>query len=74
MDHHVSDAPASFPPAYAWRKSSYSNPSGNCVEAAELRGGVTVRDSWFPAGPTLAFTRATWDAFLREVDDTRHLG
>jgi hypothetical protein len=74
MDHHVSGAPASFPPARAWRKSSYSNPSGNCVEAAELGGGVAVRDSRFPAGPTLAFTRATWDAFLRKVDDTGYLG
>jgi Domain of unknown function (DUF397) len=67
MDHHVSGAQASFPPARAWRKSSYSNPSGNCVEAAELGGGVALRDSRFPDGPTLAFTSATWGAFLRKV-------
>jgi hypothetical protein len=70
MDHYVSGAQASTPPARAWRKSSYSNPSGNCVEAAQLGGGVAVRDSRFPDGPALAFSRATWDAFLRRVDDT----
>jgi hypothetical protein len=65
---------ASFPAAGSWRKSSYSNPSGNCVEASELGGGVALRDSRFPDGPALAFTSADWDAFLRRVDDTRFLG
>ena len=70
MDHHANGARASFPPPGAWRKSSYSNPSGNCVEAAELDGGVALRDSRSPHGPALAFTRATWDAFLRGVNDS----
>jgi hypothetical protein len=69
MDHHVSGAQASVPPTGAWRKSSYSNPSGNCVEAAELGGGVALRDSRCPNGPALVFTSATWDAFLRSVND-----
>ena len=48
-----------------WRKSSASNPSGNCVEAAELPAGeVAVRNSRFPDGPALIFTHAEWDAFL----------
>jgi len=68
MDHRVNGAQASFPPAGAWRKSSYSNPSGNCVEAAELDGGVTLRDSRLPDGPALAFTSASWGAFLRSVN------
>lgn len=52
----------------AWRKSSYSSPSGNCVEAAFLTGsGVAVRNSRFPDGPALIFTDAEWDAFLRGV-------
>jgi hypothetical protein len=67
MDHHVTAAQASAPLARAWRKSSYSNPSGNCVEAAELEGGVALRDSRFADGPALAFTSAAWDAFLRRV-------
>ena len=67
MDHHVNGVQASLPHTAAWRKSSYSNPSGNCLEAAELTGGVALRDSRFPDGPALVFTSATWDAFLRGV-------
>ena len=67
MDHHDSGAQASFPPARAWRKSSYSNPSGNCVEAAELSDGVALRDSRSPGGPALAFTSAAWGTFLHRV-------
>ena len=74
MDRHVNDVPASLPHAAAWRKSSYSNPSGNCLEAAELAGGVALRDSRFPDGPALAFTRATWDEFLRRVRRQRDFG
>ena len=69
MNHHVNGVQASLPHATAWRKSSYSNPSGNCVEAAELAGGVALRDSRFPGGPTMVFTSAMWDAFLRSVND-----
>jgi hypothetical protein len=51
----------------AWRKSSYSNPSGNCVETARLPAGqMAVRDSKRP-GPVLIFTRAEWAAFLAAV-------
>ena len=51
----------------AWRKSSYSNPSGNCVETARLSAGrVVVRDSKRP-GPVLIFTHGEWAAFLAAV-------
>lgn len=51
-----------------WRKSSASNPTGNCVELAELAdGGVVVRNSRHPAGPTLVYTRAEIAAFIRGV-------
>ncbi len=52
-------------PRAAWQKSSYSNPSGNCVEMARLPAGqVAVRDSKRPGDPVLVFTRAEWSAFL----------
>jgi hypothetical protein len=54
----------------AWRKSKYSNPSGNCVSVAGLpAGSVAVRNSRFPDGPALVFTRAEWDAFLLGARD-----
>jgi len=69
MDHHVNRVQASLSPGAAWRKSSYSNPSGNCVEAANLGGGVALRDSRLPVGPTLLFANSTWNAFLRRVNE-----
>ncbi|MBG0818835.1 DUF397 domain-containing protein [Planomonospora sp. ID82291] len=53
-----------------WRKSRFSNPSGNCVEVAGLPGGaVAVRNSRDPGGPALIYTRAEVDAFVRGVKD-----
>ena len=49
----------------AWRKSSASNPSGNCVELAGLPGGeVAVRNSRHPSGPALVYPRAELAAFI----------
>lgn len=61
--------PATGPPtALTWRKSSASNFQGNCVELAALAdGGVAIRNSRFPAGPHLTYTRAEIAAFLRGV-------
>ena len=67
VDHDVNAAHASLLGAGAWQKSSYSSPSGNCVEAAKLTGAVAVRNSRFPDGPALVFVNAVWDAFLRSV-------
>jgi hypothetical protein len=51
-----------------WRKSTASNPSGNCVELAALPdGSVAVRNSRQPEGPALVYTRAEVEAFLTGV-------
>lgn len=50
----------------AWRKSTYSNPSGNCVEVAEAAdGSVAVRNSRDPQGSVIFYTRPEIDAFIR---------
>ncbi|MEU7632556.1 DUF397 domain-containing protein [Nocardia sp. NPDC049220] len=49
-----------------WRKSSFSNPSGNCVEVAEAANGqVAVRNSRDPEGGVIFYTRPEIDAFVR---------
>jgi len=64
--------------AVQWRKSTASNPSGNCVEMAALAdGSVALRNSRDPAGPALVYTRAEIAAFLAgarngEFDDLGH--
>jgi hypothetical protein len=67
MSGGVNGVRAALPYTQAWRKSSYSNPSGNCVEAAGLTGGVALRDSRSPDGAALVFTGPAWDAFIRRV-------
>jgi hypothetical protein len=58
-----------------WRKSSWSNPTGNCVELAGLPGGdVAVRNSRHRDGAVLVYTREEIRAFLHgakhgEFDD-----
>ncbi|MBF6349011.1 MULTISPECIES: DUF397 domain-containing protein [Nocardia] len=51
----------------SWFKSSYSQPSGDCVEVAHLYGVVGVRDSKNVSGPALVFAPREWEAFLRAV-------
>jgi len=69
VDHAFNGVRASLLRAAAWRKSSHSSPSGNCVEAAPLADGVAVRNSRFPDGPALIFAEAEWEAFVRGVKD-----
>jgi hypothetical protein len=50
----------------AWKKATFSNPTGNCVELARLPDGkIAVRNSRHPSGPALVYERAEIDAFVR---------
>jgi Domain of unknown function (DUF397) len=51
----------------AWRKSTFSNPTGECVEVAELGTTRAVRDSKNPTGPMLRFITAEWSAFTSAI-------
>ncbi len=56
--------------AVTWRKSRHSNPSGNCVEIAELPdGAIAIRNSRHPTGPALVCTRPEFAAFLAGARD-----
>jgi hypothetical protein len=46
-----------------WRKASYSNGSGQCVETASAAGAVAVRDTANRGGSTLVFTASQWARF-----------
>ncbi len=58
-----------------WKKSRFSNPSGNCVELASVPGaGIAFRNSRDPQGPALIYTRDEVSAFIEgakhgEFDD-----
>jgi hypothetical protein len=51
-----------------WRKSSYSDNGGECVETASRNGHVLVRDTkQHGRDPMLAFTVDTWRAFAEQL-------
>jgi hypothetical protein len=53
-----------------WRKSKRSGAMGNCVEISPLRTGeIAVRNSRFPTGPALVYTRDEMAAFLAGAKD-----
>jgi hypothetical protein len=59
-----------------WQKSKFSNPNGACVEVAHLSNGeIAVRNSRFPDGPALVYTKAEIAAFLAGAkhDEFDHL-
>jgi len=51
-------------PSFRYRKSSYSDKEGECVEVAtNIPTTVAVRDSKTPNGPSLHLNPTTWTAF-----------
>ncbi|MGC5341961.1 DUF397 domain-containing protein [Streptomyces sp. DT24] len=66
----VNGASADSIEGVVWRKSARSNAAGNCVEVALLAdGGIAVRNSRFPSGPALIYTRAEATAFILGAKD-----
>ncbi|MCB5906512.1 DUF397 domain-containing protein [Streptomyces pinistramenti] len=65
MVHYGNGVAADSIERAGWVKAKASDPSGNCVEIARLDGGeVAFRNSRFPGGPALVFTRSEMAAFL----------
>lgn len=71
MQQPHNGVPTSQLPLLRWQKSQRSNPSGNCVELAELPGGagIAVRNSRHPEGPALIYTVDEITAFVLGARD-----
>jgi hypothetical protein len=71
MDQAYNGIPAGQLRSAQWCKSGRSNPSGNCVEVARLRGGdeIAVRNSRDPDGPALIYTSEEIAAFIMGAKD-----
>jgi Domain of unknown function (DUF397) len=67
MTQPYNGMPADELTGVTWQKSRMSNPSGNCVEMAELPGGAgfAVRNSRDPHGPALVYSPDEIAAFIR---------
>jgi Domain of unknown function (DUF397) len=50
-----------------WRKATYSNGEGSCVETASGAGTVAVRDTTDRDAGTLLFSADTWRRFTRSL-------
>ncbi|WP_333737253.1 DUF397 domain-containing protein [Streptomyces sp. IBSBF 2806] len=55
----------------AWRKSTYSSATGQCVEVRRVVSGrVLVRDGKNPAAGSVGLSRQAWERFLGTARDT----
>ncbi|MGH8836227.1 MAG: DUF397 domain-containing protein [Actinomycetes bacterium] len=62
--------PANLLVGVEWQKSMLSSPHGNCLEFARLPGdGIALRNSRYPGGPALIYTRAEVAALVRGAKD-----
>jgi Domain of unknown function (DUF397) len=61
------NTPQSIELTRPWRKSSYCDTGGQCVEIAQAGTRRLVRDSRNPAGAFLAFSTQAWAAFISDI-------
>jgi hypothetical protein len=62
--------PASLLAGAEWQKGQASSSQGNCMELAPLPGDcVAVRNSRYPNGPALIYTRAEIAALVQGAKD-----
>ncbi|MEV8628565.1 DUF397 domain-containing protein [Streptomyces sp. NPDC051079] len=70
MDTYHNGISADSLEGVTWVKSRHSGHQGNCVELAALsNGAVALRNSRFPQGPALIYTRAEIAAFVSGAVD-----
>ena len=50
-----------------WRKSSFSDNGGNCVEIGDAARVILVRDTKDRSGPVLRFSPHAWRRFADQV-------
>jgi Domain of unknown function (DUF397) len=56
-------------PATSWRKSSYCDTGGQCVEVAQTTTAYLVRDSQNPDHGCLTISGQAWAAFISDIKD-----
>ena len=51
-----------------WRKASYSNGQGECIEVGHIPERIAVRDTKLPrTSPVLKFTPDAWRKFANRI-------
>ncbi len=50
-----------------WRKASFSNGQGSCVETASHAGTVAIRDTTNRGGGALMFSADAWRVFTGKI-------
>lgn len=55
-----------------WRKSTHSGGNHDCVEVADLRSTIALRDSKNPSGSALIVTPGDWHALTDDLKNGAH--
>jgi hypothetical protein len=70
MTHPYDGIPAPKLAGVRWQKSRRSNSQGACVELGGLAGDeIAIRNSRYPGGPVLLYTRAEIRALIEGVKE-----